>query len=349
MVQRAYTAVAFLALTAPASPLQGSEDLAPARLVVDFAAVDGAPEWLARAFEGHAVRELTSFGRVTVVHRSDSGVACPDRDRDCLLRGYRKGGIDLVLLGSVTVDGLSLSAWETWTPRTLARGKLPFDANPTLPKTRHRLITMLSPIFSSGGWLDERPSLIRLRTPEPPSLPSKSTVRWVALTVLLLFATPLIVARFWQGKHRWGWAMAVIVGSALVLGTTFGDFSEWIDSVFGSATAGRVAAVAGGLAWGAFALTNLRILLPRLLGLERADHQALAPLLTAWVVAIAVRMIPLMLLYAPFALLAWAWAGPSLVAEDGVGFVLIPLGGLLILGWAAVAIDTGSLILDALL
>lgn len=352
-------AAATIALITVTTPTPGAADtLAPAQMVVDFQPTNGAPEWLARALEGHAVRELVGFGRVAVVDRGDVPVNCPERTRACVLGSYREHGIDLVLLGSVLADGIDLSAHETWTPRTLAQGVLTFDESRTLPQTRHRLITMLSPIFSSGGWLDERPMLMKIRTPEPPDLPTKKAVRLVALLLIALFALPALVSAGWIRRgaiqsHRRpaGWVPAAVAigGAALTFGATLGDLPGLLDAILASPAAGRAAAVIGGFAWGAFALANFRILVPKVLGLERADHHALGPLLSSWLVATGIRVLPLALLYSPFVLLLWGWIGTESLAGNSAAFVLIPLGGLLILGWASVMLDTASVILDSLL
>jgi len=102
----------------------------------------------------------------------------------------------------------------------------------------------------------------------------------------------------------------------------------------------------GGLLWGWLAIVNGRLLFPRLgSGIERVRHEALFPLLGAWLRTAGARSV-LLLAYAPAVVVA-VIAGRLLAFDERTSkILLIPLAGLVCVFWLLSLVDNLTVYLD---
>lgn len=355
-----WVALAWLGTSLASATLE-REGLATAKLVVEIEPGPEVEPWAAVAFERNAIRELMGFGRVTIVDRRDVPRNCPERRRTCLLAAYQAAQVDLVVFGVAEPDRIDLDVFETWTPRRLSRGRVSTTGN-SLTRMRQQILSILSPVFVSSGWLDKRPFLLRAQSPLPLTTPSRAGIQVFATVIFALFVLPLLFLWSWsrltgtpvERPRSWLLSLSVAVFAPLVFLSTFvvGEAAGLSNAVEGFVEIyglDRLAAVLGGLAWGALALLLIRFSLPRLLGIERGSYESLGSLAVAWFGAVALRLVPLALIYVPMSLGLASFAASLEIPNRTTWLVVAPLVGIAVYAWGLTVIDTVSVALDALL
>jgi hypothetical protein len=128
-----------------------------ATVAVDFAPTPGADAWLSAAMEGTVGRELSRFHRVELEEKVGAD-ACPDRKPQCLVDRYRAAGVDLLVLGAVSSEGLEYEVYATWTRAVAFRGSLRLHRGLTSAVLQQRLSGLVRPIVQGGGWADQVPA-----------------------------------------------------------------------------------------------------------------------------------------------------------------------------------------------
>lgn len=355
-----WVALAGLGATLAGATLE-QEALAVAKLVVEIEPAPRVEPWAAVAFERNVVRELMGFGRVTVVDRRDIVRDCPKRSRRCLLAAYRAAQVDLVVFGVAASDRIDLDVFETWTPRRLSRGSVSTTGN-SLARMRQQVLRILSPVFVSSGWLDKRPYLLTAQAPPPLTMPSRTGIQVFAAALFSFFGLPLLLLWVWSRlagttvcrPGSWPLSLSVAAASLFVLLSTLvvgeaGGLGNRVGSVLDIRGLYRFASVLGGLAWGTLALLLVRLALPRLVGIERGNYQSLGALVVAWLTTVALRLVPLALIYGPTALGLASVAASLEIPAKTTWLVVAPLIGLAVYVWGLIVVDTISVVLDALL
>lgn len=335
----------------------------PATVAVDFAAEEHGDAWFAAALEASVAGELARFHRVALADKPAAS-RCPGRERACLVSAAREAGVEVLVSGTLRGARLTYDVSETWTGARAFGGSLGLEAGLTSAVLQQRLGAIVRPIVQSGGLLDEKPA------PRPaeaapaapaPEGPLGALLLPLCLVALMLFvAWPpalavLLVGRaaFRKGARPRSWAL-----SALLLAALGAALAAALRPELREAVARQVAAltalapalrlgapVAGGLLWGGFALVLLRALVPQIQGLRQVRHDALWPLLRAWVALAGLRGL-LLLAWAPLLWLTHA-ACAALGLEERLTLGLaVPAAGLLGALWFLTLVDNLALYLD---
>ncbi|MEM6732256.1 MAG: hypothetical protein AAF658_11920, partial [Myxococcota bacterium] len=328
-------------------------------LVVDLRSADESATWIGRAFEATIRRELSSFERFEVRDRRDVEMECARSDQGCRLDVYGDAGIDLVLFGRVTTTRFAFEVWDTGMGQEVARGEFELAETPTVARVRRRVLSTMAPLLQSGGWLDRRSFFLRPDESEV-VLPPASLLRVLLSGVVATFGLPILGLWLWSRRREVSFgitragtlSLAVTAFGVLLLIATFiptGAGTSLEDAVARTtelAGFDRLAALLGGLGWGGLLVLNLRLLVPKLYGIERADHRALGQLLRAWSLAVLLRGFRLVLLYAPFGLGLWAISSWLDVPGETTWTLLAPLLGLAVYVWLFTVTDVLTQVLD---
>jgi hypothetical protein len=301
-----------------------------ARVAVDFAPPAKEPAWFVDALEQLVGNELARFARTTLVDKLPAD-ACSDRTPACLLERYRSHGVDVVILGALTQQRLDYQIYETWTPAQAIHGSLN-TAGISRSRLEQKISELVRPIVQSGGLLDKKPAAVAAAAPraQPPLSPF-----FFGALLLLLLCPPLlpvlILRRRFERPRSWKWSGAVIAAVCL------GLFADRVDLL--GALRPLIAPLAAGILWGWFVLSNLTWVLAPVHGLGRIRHDALWPLLKAWL-ALTLLRLSLLSVYLPLYFLT------ALATDDLEGSIVLPAVGLLALFWLHSVADNLATVLD---
>ena len=161
----------------------------------------------------------------------------------------------------------------------------------------------------------------------------------VALGAVALFVVAPFAIRRARPRRR----TLIVLGAIAVTAVGLAGFADRVPE------ATWAILIAGGLAWGAFAVATLPVLFPPLPGLERVEHEDLFRVLRAWVGAVGPRLLLLALFYAPFMLaLAGVCVLLDVPALAAVG-VIAPLWALTVRHALHTWVDLAARRLDAAL
>lgn len=311
-----------------------------AKLVIDFAKPEGAPAWYSLAVEQLVSREVSRFHRLELVDPIDT-TACPGHDGECVAKLYAARGVDFVVVGRLARDELQYEVHETWSPARAYRGAFAVaGANVTTSRLQHRVTDIVRPIVASGGLLDKKPAKPEAPAPaEAPRVTDRLPLTLLFGALLVLTPLPLLVLLLLLRKAArptptWKWSAAAMAGLGLLLVAPAPGAS------------GLVLPIAGGLLWGGLAVFAIGVVLPPLHGLSRVRHDALGPLLRAWLALCCLRSTFVVAALPVFSAVAWA-AHQAGLEQRLTYAVLFPLVGLWGVFWLLSWVDNLSAYLDA--
>ena len=375
MRTRWFLAVA-LALLVPAVPeARSADDAAPpaaATVVVDLASEPGTGPWLADAFEQSIVRELSGFERLTTVAKEDFAARDCGADRRCRLRVYQQSHIDIVFFGGVTDSEIHYELYQTWTPARLATGTIAIGRTQSAIGLKHETRDAFHPVLKHGGLLDQRPHTYAGRTRTSPGAtgtPSSpggtavgpdravdpgatGTALWAAVALLVLVLVlpfGVLVARGSSVRRVAGlrsarWTAMLLAGLAIagtvVHSLALGSFD---DLVAGSPW---VLAGAGGLAWGALAITTARRILPPLDGLARVAPYDVRRIIRTWCLVVVQRLVGLAVVVAVLVALSARISGALAIPGPWRALLILPATWWLARLWLASWVECLAIVLD---
>jgi hypothetical protein len=360
------------ALSAPVASTALGVEPGAARVAVDFAPAKAADNWFASALEALVGEELSRFRRVVVVDRVDAS-SCAERESRCLVEAYRRSGVDVVVLGALADTRLDYVVYETWTGTRAFQGSLSLRRGTSSASLQQHVGNIIRPIVQGGGLLDKKPSEVSVplasagvavnSTSAPSSTGRAGALRLLIAAIGIFLATPILLVWFLLGRAElskqskplsWIWIAVLEVVLAIVLvGSTLPDSGPLLDRLLAARLWIRirpflemVAPIAGGMLWGGLALVTAGWAIPVMHGLSRIRHDALWPLLRAWVLAVCLRLCLLVVLYGPPMVFA-LFACRALAIEPLVAILfVVPAAGLLGHFWLLSVVDNLSLYLD---
>jgi hypothetical protein len=339
-------------------------------VAVDFVASDSAPAWFAGAVEQMVMRELSGFGNLVVADPIDTR-RCTGRNARCLVDLYRDAGVDLVVLGTVRPRELQYEVYATWVRGRAYDGSLRLVGVDSAVLRRHAS-EIVRPLVQRGGLLEERPSPATAATAKatapppspvsPPVQPSADAdthpVTAILIGLIFFMAFPPFLLWLLLSPHElrkrgrpasWKWSAAIIVALALLLlahATIDLRAAIAAHAARPDIAADLVLSILAGMLWGGFVLVNASWVFAPLEGLGHARHDAIRPLLQAWL-ALALFRASLLLFYAPFLWLAFKWSAALGLSARATAALVIPATGLLAYFWLLTLVDNLALFLDS--
>lgn len=338
-----------------------------ARMVVHFVPQHLSDTWVAAALEQTVFRDLSGLDRLVPIDKEGVDTKqCAAKARRCLLTAYADAGVDVVMLGTLDQRELEFAVYAGWTRALESTGSVRLGRGSGLVRLRQQAMTAVKPFVQSDGLLDQRPAPAEPTTasadsePAPPAPSSRWDVKLALLLGVLFFLFPRLLA-WWLARRDAGgplpksqsgrWSSLIILMLLGILATyaipqlnalarsvplqhlPLGDL-RWLGPIL------------GGVAWGWFALTQVRLIVPSLFGVERIRHRNVWPLLEAWAFVSVQRALLVGLLYLPFGLGAWHGLRFLGVAQRDMILMVMPLVGLMTYFWALALIDNLALVLD---
>ena len=282
-----------------------ADELTRGVVAVDIRAASNAQPWLADALQEHLVRELSTYERLKVQRGSANVREHCGADAACSAMFYQGSGADVVFIAIAGTETLWYELHETWTPSKVKEGVLPL-AGQSLIGLRQSVLRVFTPVLTPGGLLDQKP--YRAQSSALTDL-RRSAARFAALDVslflaalALFFVLPLL-ATFLVVRGRrlkpWSWPSSWVALAAVGAISVVQSF-DIPAAAAGSEELQWVLGLVGGAAWGAFAVSNLRLLVPALPGLDRVAHREVFRVIRAWLTVCAQRLITLAVYYLPF-------------------------------------------------
>lgn len=330
---------ALLLIAALAAP---SEE-APAKVAVDFARPESGPRWFSAALQELVTRSLGRFTAVQIADPLDAA-ACPSRETRCLIEAYHAAGVEVVVLGATSGEKLEYEVFATWSGARAFGGSIELEGT-NMATLERRIGEIVRPIVTRGGLIDEA----RWVQTEPAvflAAPLREDLfaAVIALLVLLLLL-PSFAARLLAGRDAKlaseKWSLPIIAGLLLLGGLVF------YGRVFRPAVElwELVLPIAAGMLWGLFVLLNAGWVFAPIHGLGRVRHDALWPLLKAWMMLSFLRALVL-ILYLPPALLGIYVFAEIGFSERAIFGMILPLLGLLLVFWLLALVESLTLFLD---
>jgi hypothetical protein len=329
---RIHTAAKLLIAAATVAAMAGpvaAEKPTRATIAVQVDGAAGVPSWRRDAIAGEVRADLGEIERLDVV------TECPPGDAPCA---------EVLLYGVVDAEALRYELRFTWptAPSRVHRGAIPI-ARTSRRALAEALYTALDPLLRPGAALDRRGNerdVEAAATIGVPDAPTGLILLALALVAALL-AGPFVLGRRVGIRRLASFRVAIAVWIALGVGgvviTAAGDQLpqlSWL-ILFGA-----------GLAWGWFAVSVVRLIVPTLAGLSRVEYGELLRYLRPWFILTTQRLARVALWYAPFVALlhlACVVLEVSLAVELGI---LLPLWGLLLQLVFAALVEVLTLRLD---
>jgi hypothetical protein len=330
---------------------------AAARIAVDFARPDDGQQWFVAGLEELVASELQRFHQVKLAEKLDAGI-CPGRGTACLVEGYRRAGVELVVVGRLRGPRLEYEVYPTWTRSRAFDGALAITGGSTVSVQRH-VGDILRPIIQRGGLLDQRPAAVEAAAPAAAAVePGRvRTFGWVLVGLIALLAWPIVMLFLLVGSHElgrrtwpasWKWSALFIVGTATVLVATGGDHRaivayELPDGL--RAMWERILPIAAGMLWGSFAWVHVRWAFAPIHGLGGVRHDALWTLLRSWL-ALSLLRVLLLGAYAPVVMLTLDGSEALAFSSRATWALAMPAAGLFACFWLLTLIDNLAVYLD---
>ena len=344
------------------SSATAADEREPSRgtVTLDIRAGSDAPPWLAGALQEHLSRELATYERLTVLRRNESVRATCDQDPACIVQQHRQAGVDVVFIATAEADAIRYELFETWTPSKVGRGSISLSGASGLIGLRQKLLRVFGPVLTPGGLLDQKPYRTTASTtpgsppadrgPPPATTISARDLALVVGGVSLLLAMPVVMALLVVRDRRrlmastWPstWASITGIAAASIIarrGMTLTLF-DWPTS-----ERWLLGLVAGG-AWSAFVVTNLRLLVPALPGLDRVAHRDVFRLIRAWLLVCATRFVAVAAYYVPFAIATMVTARRVGLSREFTLILVLPVIGLVARFWLSTWIRGLAIYLD---
>ncbi|MEZ4269963.1 MAG: hypothetical protein R3C68_00520 [Myxococcota bacterium] len=343
--------------------LLGQVNDEPARLVIDLTASSRAESWIASALEKNAGHDIADFQRLELIDKStvDTNV-CNRRDTKCRVNVYGLAGVDIVMLGSFNKGKLKYALYETWTGAEVSRGSISVNSIADPTALRQETLRALAPFMRAGGLIERKHFILQAREQDLTGRgrgSGRAPVQLAIMVLIAFFVSPIVLV--WvlirndaleppKRGETWPWTTLILLGLMGILAaySTQGGiaFISFVLGIFTRPAFEQPLAILGGMAWGWFLLLNLRLLIPKLSGLERVRHANLRSVLLTWIITSCLRMF-LLLFYVPFAIGIWLICRAFDVGAHVAIVGIAPLCGLAIYFWYLTLIDNLALYLDA--
>lgn len=178
----------------------------------------------------------------------------------------------------------------------------------------------------------------------------------MAAAAIALVASPPLIAFLLVGARElsrrsrpasWKWSALLLVciaSSALV--QRFFDMRAFLGALTEPTPLGMLAPMIAGLLWGAYVLTMSGWVFAPIHGLGKIRHDALWPVLRAWLALASLRAAALFVLHSPIVYATWRASGElGLPARVALAFG-VPVSGLLAHFWLLSLVDNLSVYLD---
>ncbi len=316
--------------------------------------------------------EFLRFHAVEATPKLDSSASCPTREARCLVEAYRKAGVEIVVTGVVTEPGaLAYQVYETWTGAKAFEGVLG-TSGVTTSMFEREVGQLVRPVVQRGGLLDGRPSRAAAEITDGSSTPRAGAVgapkaaakHWYVLPLVVvgtvvLVAFPILLALLLVGGRQlarretprsWKWSgLLVACASGLPILVNAVDVDAAVAKVAlraPSFVAFAPPIVAGAL-WAAFGLLLGLWLFAPVRGFERVRHDALWPLLRAWLLLTLLRSVALLAVYGPLLALSLRASHDAALSERTIVAFVVPAVGLLLCFVILSFVDNLTLYLDA--
>ena len=287
--------------------------------------------------------EFRRFHAIELAPKQDPS-PCADRAAKCLVDHYRAAGDDIVLLGELeNADVLHYHVHDTWTGARDFDGMLRISGLTTSALERE-IGDIVRPIVQRGGLVDQKPAAAP--APSPFAKPSaarlsKEALLLLAAALFMFVAGPMLLGLVLVGPRElslrktpasWKWAGLLLgVLASVAIADAFVDLPAFaLKSVAKVPPAALVVLpVVAGVLWGTFVLSVSAGLLSPVRGLERIRHDALWPLLRAWMVLVLLRAGALTFVYGPPIVLTLRGCAELHLPAQATWAFVVPAAGLL--------------------
>jgi len=142
------------------SNLSSADAIKQGKVWLHINAVDGTSPWKVRAIESTVGTFLQSIKRLQQIDDIQlSTSTCRTDDINCTLKLARDHGSNLVLLGKLTPESLTLKSFDTQTFSLVDTTNINFGKNTSLEELRSRVFHLVRPFVQIGGFLDRQSTL----------------------------------------------------------------------------------------------------------------------------------------------------------------------------------------------
>ena len=348
-------------------PLAADEELLKGTFTVSLVGDGDQQQWVVNALEQNIYNDLAGYARVIPAQKlPDESSLCPGRDVDCLLALYRDAEIDALMLGMVSDSEIKYETYDVANDIRVANGEIPVGSGSSLLKLRIGAFRAFRAFLEKGGILDDRQQSTGVNTDWGVggnlSAHAANANRQLRIEVLyglagftcLPFLLSLFSRAIFHPERRkmmtnglYGFTLLSLALFAYQYhletttgGNAFNAFLELFGGYF------WILAGLGGAVWGYFLIVVIRIILPRIQGIERIEQANLAPLLQS---LLLVSVIKTAFFFGVFGLVFFGVVYFSLlfsVSQEATVVLLFPLAGLYVFIWMALMLDVFSMSID---
>jgi hypothetical protein len=329
------------------------------KLAVAVSFLPSTPEraWIALALSQSFERELSRFHRVVLIDPAQADTGHCGRALACMAKELRRAGADVVLVGGLEEYRLRYELYETWSGARVDSGSVFVGPGATSGRLANEIAAIVRPIVRSGGLVDLKPAAKEAPLPgQRPALPL-TLLLGVAILVLV---SPLVALQRLGGKDALRGAEpprslrpAALGISGLTAALGIRAVHEWRPLTvalpsFDVAVPSLLAMTpyVGGIAWAWLAMVLGRWIVPRIDGVGRVRHDALGPLLRAFLVVLSQRLCLAAALLVPLTLLLLRASSFVGLEPELARMLLVPAAGLLVHYWVLALVDHLTIVLD---